>query len=145
MNSIRHWLCITRPENWEIVKRKCAWGVDDRYQITLENNVSVGDLLVFYVTGTGIAGIYRVASPYYFDDTPIGWVSKQGDPYTYPHRVRITLISLPEKPIPLDKTFRRQLLFITDKGKTWQVFVFPSMVLIPEEDYHTIRKRLQQG
>jgi predicted RNA-binding protein len=145
LNTLRHWLCITMPKNWEIVKQRCEWGVDDRYQITLKKNVSIGDLFIFYVTRTGIAGIYKVASPYYFDDTPIGWINKKGEPYTYPNRVRITQILLPKKPIPFDKEFRQELLFITDKGKTWQVFVFPSMVLIPEDDYHTIRKRLEQG
>jgi len=145
LNTLRHWLCITMPENWEIVKQRCKWGVDDRYQFTLKKNVSVDDLCIFYVTRTGIAGIYRVASSYQFDDTPIGWINKRGEPYTYPHRVHITPILLPEKPIPLDKEFRQELVFITDKGKTWQVFVFPSMVLIPEGDYRTIRKRLEQG
>jgi len=140
---MRYWLCVTIPENWEIVKEKRKWGVDDRYQVTLKENVSVGDIFVFYVTGGGIAGIYKVNSPYSYDNTPLGWINKKGEPYVYPHRVDVTPVLLPEEPVQLNQEFRRELIFITDKSKTWQVFVFPSMVLISKEDFEIVERKLK--
>jgi len=136
---MRYWLCVTTPHNWEIVKERRLWGVDDRYEFTLKNNVSIGDFFVFYVTKKGVVGIYKVTSEYFYDSTPVGWVNKKGHPYTYPHRINIEPVLLNEIPLPINEEIKKQLVFITDKSKSWMVFVFPSMVLIPKEDFEKIR------
>lgn len=56
----RYWLCVTIPHNWEIVERLNVWGVDDRYRVTIERYVSLGDKFIFYVTGRGALGAYQV-------------------------------------------------------------------------------------
>lgn len=146
---VRHWLCVTNLENWKVIKERGVWGVDDRYQYTLKHNVSVDDVLIFYVTGMGIAGIYKVSSPYQYDETELGFVKRRkkekkivGE--TYPHRVSISPIIIPKAPVPLDESLRKELIFITDKGKTWEMSVFPTMVLIPKEDYDTIYRKLSE-
>jgi predicted RNA-binding protein len=141
----RHWLCVTIPHNWKIVRERSLWGVDDRYEFTLKNNVSVGDIFVFYVAKNGVGGIYKVISDYFYDNTPVGWVNKRGQPYPYPHRVNIEKIILKENPLPMNAEIRKELVFITDKSKSWMVFVFPSMVLIPEEDFEKIKSLLQNS
>jgi len=134
----RYWLCVTIPHNWEIVKRLNVWGVDDRYRITLERHVSLEDKFIFYVTGRGASGAYQVASPYFYSKKPLGWINKRGKPYLYPNRVKIEPILLPKKILPFSTALRRELIFITDKSGSWAPFVYPSMVIIPKEDYQTL-------
>jgi len=138
----RCWLCVTIPHNWGIVNRLNVWGVDDRYKITLERYVSLRDTFTFYVTGQGVAGIYQVASPCFCSEQHLGWVNKRGEPYLYPHRVKVEPILLPKKILPFSSELRNKLIFITDKSKSWAPFVYPSMVLIPEEDYQTLKGQM---
>lgn len=137
---MRHWFCITAPANWEIVKKYAVWGVEDRYEITMKR-LTQDDLFVFYVTNPAkaIAGIYKVASQWFFDEKPLGWNK------LYPHRVKIHPLVVPSAPIPVDEKLIEELLFITDKSKKGRpVFFFPSMVLMIEEDYRTIYSWLEQ-
>jgi len=137
---LRYWFCITSPKNWEIVKRYEVWGVEDRYKITMKR-LTLDDLLIFYITNPAkaIAGIYRVASNFYYDETPLGWNK------IYPCRVKIKPLVVPRDPIPVDEDLIGELLFITDKSRRGRtVFFFPSMVLIPKEDYRTILHWLQR-
>lgn len=117
-----------------------VWGVEDRYQMTM-NRLTLDDVFVLYVTNPAkaIAGIFKVASLCYFDETPLGW-SK-----VYPYRVKIQPLAMPSAPIPMEEKLIEELLFITDKSKRGRtVFFFPSMVLMTEEDYLTIHRWLGQ-
>jgi len=102
------------------------------------------DFLIFYATNPqkAIAGIYTVASGWYQDNVPIVWVKRaKGKSVltTFPFRVRIAPRIVPPQPVPVDGELLDQLLFVTDKSPRGRVvFFFPSMVLIPREDFQTI-------
>jgi len=140
---LRYWLCITIPENWQIVRERLVWGVEERYQTTMRR-LARDDFLIFYVTNPqkAIAGIYIVASGWYQDNIPIGWVKRVKEKpvlTTFPFRVRIAPHIVPPQPVPVDGELLDQLLFVTDKSPRGRVvFFFPSMVLIPHEDFQTI-------
>lgn len=137
---MRYWFCITAPPNWEKVKQHMLWGVEERYQMTMKR-LTLDDLFAFYVTNPAkaIAGIFKVASKCFFDETPLGWNK------IYPYRVKIQPLTVPPIPIPMEERLIEELLFITDKSKKGRpVFFFPSMVLMTEEDYLTIRRWLGQ-
>jgi len=94
-----------------------------------------------------IVGIYRVVKTYFCNDSDLGWLDRDGakPSRNLPHRIRITSIyPQPFRPIPLDfNTGRRlleQLLFFPDKSKSYYNILYPSMLVIPEEDYLMIRR-----
>lgn len=136
---MRYWLCITTPENWEIVKKHNVWGVEDRYETTMKR-LKLNDLFLFYITNPAkaIAGIYKVTSEWYYDEKSLEWNK------LYPYRIKITPFVMPPALIPVDEKLIEELLFITDKSRRGRtVFFFPSMVLLTEEDYKTVEKWLQ--
>jgi len=142
-SCLRYWLCITIPENWQIVRERLVWGVEERYQKTI-SRLARDDFLIFYTTNPqkAIAGIYTVASSWYHENTPIGWVKRaKGKPVltTFPFRVRISPHIVPSQPVPVDEELFERLLFVTDKSPRGRVvFFFPSMVLISDEDFKSI-------
>jgi predicted RNA-binding protein len=143
VSRLRYWLCITIPENWQIVKEKLVWGVEERYQMTMRRLVE-DDFLIFYTTNPqkAIAGIYTVASGWYQDNIPIGWVKRvkrKPVPTTFPFRIKIVPHIVPPQPVPVDEELFERLMFVTDKSPRGRVvFFYPSMVLIPHEDFKTI-------
>jgi len=138
---LRYWLCITTPKNWEIVKKNNVWGVEERYETTMKR-LELNDIFLFYITNPAkaIAGIYKVASKWYYDEKSLDWNK------LYPHRIKIIPFVVPLVSIPVDEKLLEELLFITDKSRRGRtVFFFPSMVLLTEEDYKTVEKWLQQN
>jgi predicted RNA-binding protein len=172
---MHYWFCITNPWNWLKVESNATWGVDDRYKITLER-VRPQDLIVFYATNLptslgktlkqmlgpiewtkliskvaqlekAIVGIYRATGTCYYDESDIGWLTRDGTKplQNFPHRIKITSIyPRPIVPIPLSYKFGRtlleELLFLPDKSKSYYNILYPSMLSILEEDFLTIKK-----
>ena len=140
-------------------RTKNVWGVDDRYRTTMECYVSHGDRICFYVKPDSRAGAHHRSKSRrwkssitgtfqtkahgdkcsYYEDVKIGWIDPKGRPKTYPYRVDLEPMDKPKDPILFKEQPKEQLVFITDKSKTWGVFVFPSMIVIPKEDFATLK------
>lgn len=161
---MRYWLCVSGHHNWTVISQRNVWGVDDRYKLTIERNVSLEDELCFYVKPdrcpsyrnesrkwkSSITGIFRskkhnsARDLAYKDDRNIGWVDPMGKPKAYPYRVDMEKVSIPRAPIVFNQQLKEELLFITDKSSSWGPFVFPSMVLLPKEDMETLKTWIQR-
>ena len=166
---MKNWFCVTNPYNWLIVKGNKVWGVDYRYETTIKDKVSEGDLLAFYVLqnmrsglkkyipNRGLTnlqlreldlvrgcfvGIWQISGPYFQDNTHIGWVNRDGIPEIYPHRRNISLYIEPLKPIPLNPATEifKELIFITDKTSSWYNILYSSMTLISDEDLQIFQR-----
>ena len=136
---MRHWLCVTGYHNWTVIEQKNVWGVDERYRITMERYVSPQDGVCFYVTPDNRAGLpYKsesrgwkssIAGTFqtkkhgdkccYFEDLDIGWIDPEGKPKTYPYRVDLERMDMPKAPIAFNQQLKEELVFITDKTKSW--------------------------
>ncbi|MGQ9469324.1 MAG: EVE domain-containing protein [Nitrososphaerales archaeon] len=166
---MRYWFCVTNPYNWLIVKQNKIWGVDYRYKTTIKDRVSEGDMLVFYVLQnmkSGLKryiknskltdqqlrelelvrgcfiGIWKISSQYFEDNIHIGWVNRDGIPEAYPHRRRISLYMEPQRPVPLNPNTEifKELVFITDKTRSWYNILYSSMTLISYEDLQIFQR-----
>jgi len=163
-DDVRSWFCITNPYNWLTVKREQLWGVDYRYEITIRERVSEGDLLAFYVLAnlrSGLkrlikeqlskglvdakeleisrgcfVGVWKVSGPYFESQEHVGWVDRDGQPAVYQHRRRISLYANPSNPVALnpDTDLFKKLIFIVDKTSSWYNILYASMTLISEDD-----------
>jgi predicted RNA-binding protein len=97
---VNYWLCVIHSgENWEKVKENLVWGVSDRWRKTV-GRVKVNDELVFYVSKEGFVGIFAAISDYYHEETRI-WTDD-----VYSHRIKLSQISIPEKPISPNGFFK---------------------------------------
>ncbi len=166
---MRCWFCVTNPYNWLIVKQNKIWGVDYRYRKTIKDRVSEGDMLVFYVlqnmrsglkryiqdsgltdqqlgelelTRGCVMGLWEISSRYLEDNEYIGWVNRDGSPEVYPHRRKISLCWEPQKPVSLKPNTEifDELIFITDKTRSWYNILYSSMTLISHEDLQIFKK-----
>jgi predicted RNA-binding protein len=94
-----------------------------------------------------IVWIYTVVGTYYKDESDLGWLDRDGSKPSgnFPHRIKITSIySKPFKPMPLDinrgKKLLDELLLFPDKSKSYYNMLYPSMLVMLEEDYQTIKR-----
>mgnify|MGYP001143083304 CR=1 FL=1 len=94
-----------------------------------------------------IVGIYTVARTYYKDESDLGWLYRDGSKPlgNFPHRVKISSIySKALKPIPLDfykgKKLLDELQLFPDKSESYYNVLYPSMIVMLEEDYKTIKR-----
>jgi len=70
------WIWSVNPDNWEIVKTKKVWAVGTKLRTT---RVGKGDIIIFYVKGSGsFKGIFKVVSGWY-DATESIWNDEKGE------------------------------------------------------------------
>ncbi len=85
-----------------------------------------------------------------------GWfrrMNKMDAPGLYPYRLKFRLICEPARTLPLTYSTKAagedaawndtgalidKLIFVTDKSPTWNVFIQPSIMAIPAQDFDTL-------
>ena len=133
-------MCVVNEANWRIVRERLLWGVSERYKRKMEE-LSEGDLLVFYVRPKRIGGIFKATSKPFTDKKPV--FSSEGfrAGEVFPCRVRLEPLLIPPEPVPFEPLIPR-LSFIKNKAK-WTGYLRGAMREIPEGDYELIRAELE--
>jgi predicted RNA-binding protein len=143
---MRHWLCITNEENWKIVKKKNIWGIREKDRNSkpvqkLEQN----DLLVFYIKQRMVGGVFKASSSVFKSDAKLFSPSGFRENETFPYRLRLERILVPERPIDF-LPLVPDLSFIRRKDKKWAGSIFgKAMRQIPRKDYEIIVKELNKS
>lgn len=152
---MRYWCLVTSKENWKICKTNSVWGMDYRYLPTLKRYVHKGDRAVVYSHGGNFVAEVEIISEAYEEFTHIGW-TKNSKPYMFPYRIKIKIIKEGaihisfsvnedrERAIHSNPNFIDDVIFISDKGKTWNIYLQVSIVNISEEDFSTISSALKE-
>lgn len=153
---MRFWCLSTSKENWEICKQHLVWGMDFRYFIVLRDFVRSGDKAIVYTKGGEFVAVVEFVGEMKEEFTHIGW-TKKGRPAMFPYRIGIRTLREGRIPISFSTTnnssngeralwphpnFIDKLVFIADKGKTWNQYVQVSIANIPEEDYELVESNL---
>jgi len=136
---MKFWLCITNEENWEVIREKNVWGVEERHRNAI-STVKPGDRLLIYVMSTKkenevlpprIVAAYEAASEVFRDSERI-FKGK-----LYPLRIRLRQIAVFSRPL----NFRElvpELSFIKNK-KGWVGHIRgKAMREIPKRDFEMI-------
>jgi len=136
---MKFWLCITNEENWEVIKERNVWGVEERHRNAIAA-VKPGDKLLIYVMSSKrddeilpsrIVAAYEAASEVFRDSERI-FKGK-----LYPLRIRLRQIAVFSRPL----NFRElvpELSFIKNK-KGWVGHIRgKAMREIPEKDFEMI-------
>jgi predicted RNA-binding protein len=139
-----HWLCITTEENWNVIKKKNVWGVQERHRNTIAK-AKPGDKCLIYVMSAKrdkevipprIVAAYEVVSEVYKDKRKIfkPYISTNE---VYPLRIKLKPIKIFKKPVDF-KLLIPKLKFIKNKQKWTGHIQGKAMREIPEEDYRLI-------
>jgi predicted RNA-binding protein len=113
---MRYWLCVTNQENWEVIREKNIWGVEERHRNTI-SKVKLGDKLLVYVMTTKkdneslpprIVAAYEAVSEMFTDSSRI-FKGK-----VYPLRISLRPIAVFSKPLDFRELVPK-LSFIKNK------------------------------
>jgi predicted RNA-binding protein len=136
---MKYWLCVTNQENWEVIKERNIWGVEERHRNTI-SKVRPGDKLLVYVMGTKkddeslpprIVAVYEAVSEVFIDSSRI-FKGK-----VYPLRIRLRPIAVFSKSLDFRELVPK-LGFIKNK-KFWVGHIRgKAMREIPKGDFETV-------
>jgi predicted RNA-binding protein len=152
---MRYWCISTSGENWEIGKNNRIWGMDARYYITLERFLHAGDKAIVYTHGGLFRAIIEFAGEFYHSLDDIGW-KKGKAKFLFPYRIKFQIVHESQNPLQIyysteeinnkaiksRPNFIDNIIFIADKGKTWNQYLQVSIINITEEDFDTISREI---
>jgi predicted RNA-binding protein len=136
---MKYWLCVTNQENWEVIREKNIWGVEERHRNAI-SKVRPGDRLPIYVMGTKkenetlpprIVAAYEAISEVFTDP------SRLFKGKVYPLRIRLRPIAVFSKPLDFRELVPK-LGFIKNK-RFWVGHIRgKAMREIPKGDFETV-------
>jgi len=145
------WLCITTEENWNVIKKKNVWGVQESHRNTIGRS-KVGDKCLIYVMSTKkddelipprIMGAYEVVSPVKVDRSRIFKPPERNKNEIFPLRIKLKPVKIFEKPVEF-KQLIPKLKFIKNKQKWTGHIQGKAMREITEEDYNLIINKVSE-
>ena len=152
---MRYWCISTSAENWEICRRNNTWGMDARYYVTLEKFLKAGDKAVAYTQSGNFRAIIEFVGRSFYSEEDLGW-TKGGKPFTFPYRIKFRVIR--ETTVPVQVSFSTEeigskaqwskpnfiddIVFIADKGRTWNQYLQVSIISITKEDFDTLSQAI---
>lgn len=148
---MRYWCISTSAENWEICKRNETWGMDARYYITMEKYMRGGDKAIVYTHGGKFRAIIEFCSEHFYSEEDLGW-TKNKIKFLFPYRIKFKIIGESINPIKIsfstdelnNKAYHvnpniiDEIVFIADKGRTWNQYLQVSIINITEEDFNKL-------
>jgi len=136
---MKYWLCVTNQKNWEVIREKNIWGVEERHRDVI-SKVRPGDRLLIYVMTTKkgnetlpprIVAAYEAVSEMFIDS------SRRFKGKLYPLRIRLRPIAIFPKPLDFRELVPK-LGFIKNKEKWAGHIRGKAMGEIPERDFETV-------
>ncbi len=148
---MRYWCISTSAENWEICKRNETWGMDARYYVTMERFLREGDKVVVYTHGGKFRAVVEFVGQHFYSEEDLGW-TKSKEKFPFPYRIKFKIIRESINPIKIsfstdemsNKAYHvnpniiDEVVFIADKGRTWNQYLQVSIISITEEDFNKL-------
>jgi hypothetical protein len=157
---MRYWCISTSANNWEICKENKVWGMDARYFVTFKKFLKAGDKAVVYASRAGgkFVAIIEFVGDFYYSEKNLGW-RKGEKPFLGPYRIEFKIIREAKSPILISfsteaannkaqwskPNFIDNIVFIADKGRTWNQYLQVSIINITKEDFDTISKAIMEN
>ena len=129
--------------------------MDARYYVTLEKFVEEGDQAVVYTHGGRFRAIIEFSGQYFYSEENLGW-TKGGKLFTFPYRIKFRVIHETTEPVQLSfsteeigskaqwskPNFIDDIVFIADKGRTWNQYLQVSIINITKEDFDKLSQAI---
>ena len=125
--------------------------MDARYYVTLKKFLKSDDKAIVYTHGGKFVAVVEFAGKCYFSEEDIGW-TKGKRRFLFPYRINFRIIHESKNPPQISfsteetenkakwskPNFIDDIVFIADKGKTWNQYLQVSIIRITEEDFNTL-------
>ena len=122
--------------------------MDARYYVTLERFLREGDKAIVYTHGGQFRAVIEFIGKYFYSEDDLGW-TKGGNKFLFPYRIKFRTIHESAKPIKISYSIEENgniaqwsrpnriddIVFIADKGKTWNQYLQVSIINITKEDF----------
>ncbi len=145
---MRYWCISTSAENWGICEHTKTWGMDARYYVTMEKFLRAGDKAVVYTHGGKFRAIIEFTGKCFYSEDDLGW-TKGKNKFLFPYRIKFRIIRESANPVQIsfsteemrntaqwsNPNFIDDIVFIADKGKTWNQYLQVSIINITKEDF----------
>jgi hypothetical protein len=129
--------------------------MDARYYVTLDKFVRAGDQAVVYTHGGNFRAIIEFIGQYSYSEDDIGW-TKNKKKFSFPYRIKFKVVHEAAEPIKISfsteevglkaklskSNFIDDIVFIADKGRTWNQYLQVSIIHITKEDFDTLSKAI---
>jgi hypothetical protein len=127
--------------------------------VTLEKFLRAGDKAVVYTHGGKFRAIIGFIEKYFCSERDLGWTKRRGRallPALFPYRIKFRVIHESNNPVQIsfsteevgnkaswfNPNFIDDIVFIADKGRTWNQYLQVSIVSITEEDFDTLSQAI---
>jgi hypothetical protein len=132
--------------------------MDARYYVTMKKFLKVGDKAVAYTHGGNFKAVIEFIEQYFYSEEDLGW-TKGGKPFPFPYRIKFRVIHETTKPVKVSfsteeigdeaqwskPNFIDDIVFIADKGRTWNQYLQVSIINITKEDFDTLSQAILGG
>jgi hypothetical protein len=129
--------------------------MDARYYVTLDKFVRNGDRAVVYTQGGNFRTVIEFVGRYFYSEEDIGW-TKNKNKFLFPYRIRFKIIHEIAEPLRISfsteeigqeaklskPNFIDDIIFVADKGRTWNQYLQVSIISLTKEDFDTISKAI---
>jgi len=117
--------------------------------------LKAGDKAVVYTHGGKFVAVVEFTGEYFYSEEDIGW-TKGKIKFLFPYRMKFNLLHESKAALQISfstlesgnkaewqrPNFIDDIVFIADKGKTWNQYLQVSIVNITEEDFNTIAEAI---
>ena len=132
--------------------------MDARYYVTLEKFLKAGDKAVVYTHGGKFRAIVEFIGEYFYSEDDLGW-TKRRDKFLFPYRIKFRIIHESANPVQIffsteevgnkaewsKPNFIDDIVFIADKGKTWNQYLQVSIINITQENFLVLSEAIAGG
>ena len=132
---MKYWIFITNEDNWKIIRDNEIYGFNEKTKRD-SNKLSVGDLVVIYIKGKLIGGIFEIIS--LNEQTKIKF--KESD---YPYKIKLRKIFVPNHPLEFTKDMINQISIFKNKIRWGTILMGRATKEIEKTDFHYIKKILK--
>lgn len=129
--------------------------MDARYLPTMERFLKAGDRAVVYTHGGFFVASIEFLGDYFYSDEDIGW-KKGVNKFLFPYRIGFRIVKESKQPPRISFSTEEadgkaqwnkpnlidDIIFIADKGRTWNQYLQVSIICITREDFDTIGNAL---
>jgi len=131
--------------------------MDARYYVTLDKFVKGGDQAVVYTHGGNFRAIIEFIGQYFYSEDDLGW-TKNKNKFLFPYRIKFRVIHETVEPVKISfsteeignkaqwskPNFIDDIVFIADKGRSWNQYLQVSIINITKEDFDTLSKAVMK-
>ena len=122
--------------------------MDARYYVTMEKFLKAGDKAVVYTHGGKFRAIVEFIGQYFYSEEDLGW-TKGKSKFLFPYRMQFRIIHETTEPPQISfstdefgnralwskPNFIDEIVFIADKGRTWNQYLQVSIISITKDDF----------